>query len=298
MDDIRIGALARAIRHRLGWTQRQLGDRVGLSQQLISLFERGRLDELTVRSARRIAAALEVTLPFEPRWRGGEGARLLDADHAALVNGIVAILQAAGWEVAVEYTFSHFGERGSVDIIGWHARTRSLLLVEVKSRLLDTQATLATLDRKARLVPMLLERERGWAATSVGVVLAMPGLTANRSAVARQAATFGAVFPDRAVDVRSWIRRPGVAWPRCGSSRIPASVVLRRPTRRGGAFVPHPHAQDPTKDQRWHHLQWYMRITAQRHLRSTTSAGNQQRATRVGRLTAPRRGHARRAPPG
>lgn len=208
MDDIRIGALARAIRHRLGWTQRQLGDRIGLSQQLISLFERGRLDELTVRSARRIATALEITLPFEPRWRGGEGARLLDADHAALVNEIVATLQTAGWEVAVEYTFSHFGERGSVDIVGWHPGTRSLLLVEVKSRLLDTQATLATLDRKARLVPMLLARERGWAATSVGVVLAMPGLTANRSAVARQAATFGTAFPDRALKVRSWLRRP------------------------------------------------------------------------------------------
>jgi transcriptional regulator with XRE-family HTH domain len=208
MDDTKVGALARAIRHRLGWTQRQLGDRIGLSQQLISLFERGHLDDLTVRTARRIGAALEISLAFEPRWRGGEGARLLDADHSALANAIVTLLRAAGWEVTVEYTFNHFGERGSIDIIGWHAASQCLLIVEVKSRLLDTQATLATLDRKVRVVPMLLARERGWTAKSVGVVLAMPGLTANRSAVTRHAATFASAFPDRAPEVRRWLRRP------------------------------------------------------------------------------------------
>jgi transcriptional regulator with XRE-family HTH domain len=208
MDDIKVGALARAIRHRRRWTQRQLGTRIDLSQQVISLFERGRLDGLTVRTARRIAAALEVSLAFEPRWRGGEAARLLDADHAAMVNRVVGLLSATGWQTAVEYTFNHFGERGSMDVVGWHAASRSLLLVEVKSRLLDTQATLATLDRKVRVVPMLLARERSWAATSLGVVLAMPGSTANRSAVDLHADTFASAFPDRAVEVRSWVRRP------------------------------------------------------------------------------------------
>lgn len=208
MDDIKVGALVRAVRHRLGWTQRQLGDRAGLSQQLVSLFERGHLDELTVRTARRIGAALEISLTFEPRWRGGEGARILDADHAALVDAIVAMLRMRKWEVAVEYTFNHFGERGSIDILAWHAASQCLLIVEVKSRLLDTQATLATLDRKVRVVPALIARERGWKATSIGVVLAMPGLTVNRSAVARHGATFATTFPDRGPAVRRWLRRP------------------------------------------------------------------------------------------
>lgn len=208
MEDIKVGALARAIRHRLGWTQRQLAGRIGLSQQLISLFERGHIDALTVRTARRVAAALEMSLAFEPRWRGADGVRLLDGDHAALVNATVAILRSAGWEVTVEYTFNHFGERGSIDVVGWHASSRCLLIIEVKSRLLDTQATLATLDRKVRVVPMLLARERGWTARSVGVVLAVPGTTANRSVVARHAATFATAFPDRAAAVRRWLRRP------------------------------------------------------------------------------------------
>jgi transcriptional regulator with XRE-family HTH domain len=235
MDDIKVGALGRALRHRLGWTQRQLGARISLSQQVISLFERGHLDDLTLRTARRIAAGLEVSLILEARWRGGEGARLLDADHAALVNSIVGLLRAGGWEAVVEYTFNHFGERGSIDIVGWHPASRCLLLVEVKSRLLDTQTTLATLDRKVRVVPTLLARERGWRAASIGVVLAMPGSTANRSAVARHEATFASTFPDRAVAVRSWLRQPqgrlGAVWflsDTSGGSATKAVATRRR----------------------------------------------------------------------
>ncbi|MGI8998392.1 MAG: helix-turn-helix domain-containing protein [Candidatus Limnocylindria bacterium] len=76
MDDLKVGALAREVRHRLGWTQRKLATRIGVSQKLISLFERGHLEQLTVRSVRLIGAVLEVQLPFAPRWRGGDGVRL------------------------------------------------------------------------------------------------------------------------------------------------------------------------------------------------------------------------------
>jgi len=208
MDDLRVGALARAVRHRLGWTQREVGRRAGVSQKLVSLFECGRLDELTVRSARRIAQALEIRLPFDPRWRGGDGVRLLDAEHAELVNHVVAEMRASGWEVLLEYTFNHYGERGSVDVVGWHPGERSLAIVEVKSRIVDTQETIGTLGRKVRIVPDLLARERGWAVRNVGVALVVTELSANRSVVARNAATFEAAFPDRTWATRRWIARP------------------------------------------------------------------------------------------
>lgn len=208
MDDLRVGSLARAVRHRLGWTQQELANRAGVSQTLVSMFERGRLGQLTVRSARCIGQALEIGLPFAPRWRGGDGVRLLDSDHAALVNQVVATLRAAGWEVIVEYTFNHYGDRGSVDVIAWHVGERCLFIIEVKSRLLDTQETLAALGRKARVVPALLARERGWHPAHVGVALVMSPLTANRGAVARSRATFDAAFPQRTVDARRWVRRP------------------------------------------------------------------------------------------
>ena len=208
MDDLRTGTLARAVRHRLGWTQRDLSTRAGVSQTLVSLFERGHLDQLTVRSARRIANALEIQLPFAPRWRGGDGVRLMDNDHAALVDHVVRILRPDGWEVVVEYTFNHYGERGSVDILAWHADEQVLLIIEIKSRLLDSQETISTLARKARIVPPLLVKERGWRPMAIGLVLAMDELTANRSAVGRLSATFGAAYPARGRAVRAWIRRP------------------------------------------------------------------------------------------
>jgi transcriptional regulator with XRE-family HTH domain len=208
MDDLRTGTLARAVRHRLHWTQRELATRAGVSQTLVSLFERGHLEELTVRSARRIAIALEIQLPFAPRWRGGDGVRLMDNDHAALVDQVVRMLRHHDWEVVVEYTFSHYGERGSVDILAWHAEGHALLIIEVKSRLLDSQETIATLARKARIVPQLLLKERGWRPTAIGMVLAMDELTANRSAVGRLSSTFDTTYPARGRTVRSWIRQP------------------------------------------------------------------------------------------
>jgi transcriptional regulator with XRE-family HTH domain len=208
VDDLRVGALVRAIRHRLGWTQRQLGRRAGVSQGLVSLMERGHLDRLTVRSVRRIAAVLEVQLPFAPRWRGGDAVRLLDAGHSAIVEHLVRSLRRSGWETGVEYTFNHFGERGSVDVLAWHPRHRALLISEVKTRLLDVQATLAVLDRKARVVPALVRGERGWNPIHLGIVIVMPGITANRSAVSRHAATFASSHPTRSLVVRKWIRHP------------------------------------------------------------------------------------------
>lgn len=208
MDDLRAGTLARAVRHRLGWTQTELSARAGVSQTLVSLFERGRLEQLTVRSARRIANALEIQLPFAPRWRGGDGVRLMDNDHAALVDQVVRILRDHGWEVVVEYTFNHYGERGSVDILAWHGAKQSLLITEIKSRLLDSQETNSTLARKARIVPQLVMKERGWRPVAIGVVLAMDELTANRSSVRRHAATFEAAYPQRGRAIRSWIRQP------------------------------------------------------------------------------------------
>lgn len=208
MEDLRVGALARAVRHRLGWRQADVAVRAGVSQRLVSKLETGQLDHMTVESVRRITAALEIRTPFAARWRGGDGIRLLDADHAALLDRTVAILRAADWESVIEYTFNHFGERGSVDVIGWQARERALLLVEVKSRLVDSQDTIATLGRKARVVPALIAQERGWAASRIGVALVVEDLTANRTVVSRHMATFGAAFPARGRAVRSWLRNP------------------------------------------------------------------------------------------
>lgn len=150
-------------------------------------------------------------MPFEPRWRGGELPRLVDARHAALVEQVVAHLSACDWSAVVEYTFNHFGEKGAVDVVGWRAAERALLVMEVKTELDNLQNMLSVLDRKARLVPQLVAAERGWRAKVVGVVLVMPDGSTLRDGVARFAATFATTLPSGNVEVRHWVARPGPA---------------------------------------------------------------------------------------
>jgi hypothetical protein len=161
-----------------------------------------------VKVIRAICAALEISLPFAPRWRGPDLSRMLDREHAALVDQTVALLQSEHWETLVEYTFSVFGERGSVDVIGWREDFAALLIVEVKSAIVDQQNLFSSTDRRRQLVPPLLARERGWRAQHVGLLLVMPDRTANRDALARHAASFKTAFPARAREIRRWLREP------------------------------------------------------------------------------------------
>lgn len=157
---------------------------------------------------RRLCAALEVELIVTARWRGADGVRLLDAAHATIVNAVVAELRGAGWTVLVEYTFSEWGERGSVDVVAWNPTFAALLIVEVKSVLVDSQDLLAGLDRKCRLVPGIVARERGWHASSVSRLVVLADTTGNRSSVARLRSTLDAALPARTREVRRWLRAP------------------------------------------------------------------------------------------
>ena len=125
-----------------------------------------------------------------------------------MVEALSRELVDDGWELVPEYTFNHFGEKGAVDNLAWHAASRSIFIGEVKTRIWDLQDLLSTLDRKRRLVPELLRRERGWRAEAVGVALVMGERSTHRHLIARHSATFQAAFPRRQVEVRRWLESP------------------------------------------------------------------------------------------
>lgn len=208
MEDIAIGRLIMLARQRRQWRQEDLAAAAGVSRALVALAEAGGIERLTVRSLRQIGAPLEIRLPFAPQWNGGEVDRLRDRDHARLVDQVTAVLGRRDWEVIVEHTFSHYGERGSMDIVGWHAASATLLVVEVKTRIYDVQALIAGLDRKARLAAQLLGAERGWAPRSVARLVVVPERSANRRLVREHASLFAAALPARSREVREWLGRP------------------------------------------------------------------------------------------
>ena len=210
MEDVRIGIWVRTARLRLGMRQVDLARIAGVSAAGVSRFERGDFERMTLGTCRAIAGAVGIELHLVPRSiRLPDLERQVSRRHAAIVEELARRLSDAGWEVTTEYSFNHFGDRGSVDVLAWRPEERALLIVEAKSELRDLQATLRAIDVKKRVVPLRFAAERGVRPRTVGVVLALPDISTERAVVGRHRATFAAALPARSVEVRRWIGTPG-----------------------------------------------------------------------------------------
>ena len=198
----------RAIRLSRDETQAAVARRAGVSQAVYSRTEAGSSAGLKLATVDRIAGALGAMLDLRLHYQGGLADRLIDRVHASIVEIVVARLKRAGWETLVEFSFNVFGERGSVDVLAWHAASRTLLIVEVKSRFTDLQAMLLSLSRKLRLVPDEVRRELGWDPVAIGRIVAVPGTTETRGVLERHRATFDATLPARTIAIRRWIQVP------------------------------------------------------------------------------------------
>jgi hypothetical protein len=105
-----------------------------------------------VENLERHAASLGATLDAAVWWQGRDVDRLINAAHSALHEAVARLfVHLPGWSAVPEVSFSIYGERGVIDWLAWHPATRSLLVVELKTALVDVQAVLAPLDRYARL---------------------------------------------------------------------------------------------------------------------------------------------------
>lgn len=206
--------------------QRDVAAAARVSQATISRAERGHLSTLPLNLLRSIGGALEVRLELVPSWRGGELDRVLNARHSALHEELARRLAALrGWEWAAEVSFSIFGERGVVDVLGFHAATSSLLVVEIKSELVDPAGLVGQVDRYRRLAPAIA-RERGWVSDSVSVWVVVGATDMNRRRVIRHRALLRQAFPVGGPSIRRWLLRP------CG--RVAALSFLAYPIPRNG----------------------------------------------------------------
>jgi hypothetical protein len=180
-----------------------------VSRTMVWRVEAGRGDELALRHVVAIVRSLSARLELLVTWQGEGLDRLLDADHAALVEMVAAELRTLGWDVAVEVSFNIRGERGSIDLLAFHPPSGTVLVIEVKSVVPDIQATLVVLDRKTRLAEQIA-RERGWVARGVGRILVLADGRTTRRRVAEHAAMFAAAFPHRTVATKRWLRAPAL----------------------------------------------------------------------------------------
>lgn len=163
---------------------------------------------MTVGSLDRLASALGGSLFIELRWHGEQLDRLMDSTHAALEERTVQALRATNWMSEVEVSFNWYGDRGRCDAVAFDPETRTLLIVEAKTRLGDVQDLLGRLDVKVRLGKQIA-RQIGWPepVRVIPCLVVAEGRTARR-VVASHAALF-ARFTHRGRAADRWLAAPG-----------------------------------------------------------------------------------------
>jgi transcriptional regulator with XRE-family HTH domain len=234
MADWRVGAALRAVRIRRGWRQVDVAAAAGVSDSLISRLERGRIDNVPIETVRRVLATLDIRLDLVPRWRGGDLDRLLNARHSALHEEVARWLadRYPDWIAAPEVSFSIAGERGVIDMLAWHPARRALLVIELKTEIVDVNELLGIHDRKRRLARRI-GRDRAWPAEIVGSALVVVASRTNRRRIDAHQAALRNSLPDDGRRLRAWLADPSggcdaqLLWAPAASSSV-RRVVARR----------------------------------------------------------------------
>ena len=138
--------------------------------------------------------------------------RLINGTHAALQESVLRRIQGLpGWIGVPEVSFSIYGERGAIDILAWHQATRTLLILELKTLLLDPAELVRTMDKRVRLGKRIARDRDGRPRASV------PGSSS----------------PTRARTAGMW-RSTGRSWRRSHDGRPSDAVVAEGAGRSGG----------------------------------------------------------------
>ena len=242
MDDLAFGRLIKLARIERRWRQVDLARRAGVSQSTVSRIERGHLGQVPLDAVRVVAAALEIRVLLQARARAVDLDRVVNARHSGLADHLAAWLPSvSAWVVRPEVSYSEYGERGVIDLLCWHAASRSLLIVEVKTELVELGSLLGKLDAKERLGPVVARR-LGWEPANLGVCLLLADSMTNRRRAALHGSLLRAALPDDGRSVLRWLKRPSgplrgirfVSDTRAGHSRsrFAAPTLVRLPKGR------------------------------------------------------------------
>jgi transcriptional regulator with XRE-family HTH domain len=211
---MRIGSTIKVTRQSIGWTERELADRLGTNQGAIQRLEGGAQVHLNVRLATAALDTLGIRVTIDANPMGLSDRReQRDSVHARCCGFVARQLQMRGWEVRLEVEIGEGRTRGWIDILAFRRSDRALLVIEVKTEINDVGRLLRSLGWYARSC-----RE---AAQSVGwrprlVVPALIGL-ATEEVDARLIANADLIrnaLPDNADRLAAWMDDASAEAPR------------------------------------------------------------------------------------
>jgi hypothetical protein len=192
-----------------------LASRAGVGRRAVSLLENGRAHVLRLREVEAIVATLGGRLDMRLLWNGPELNRLLDEAHAAVGASVKRRLEHWAWLVRVEVSYSRYGERGRIDLLAFHPATGVLLVIELKSELVDVQGLLGSLDAKVRLAPGIADKF-GWSPRVVVPAIVFLEDRTTRNRLSRVEPLFDR-FGLRGRSAITWLRRP--------TAEVPAGLL-------------------------------------------------------------------------
>ncbi len=249
MDDAKIGATVRAVRIRRRLTQADVAELASVRPSAVSLLERGLFQDLSLATMRSIATALGMWYEITAKWRGVDLDRLVNGAHDALQRAVLRWFgRLPGWIALPEVSFSIYGERGAIDVLAWHQASRTLLIVELKTFLVDPAELVRTMDARLRLGRQI-GAEQGWRSSTVARWVIFTDTRTNRRHVAahRDVLTPLATLDGRRM--RTWLRSPAGPVSALSFSPEPDAVIkrrIRKPRKpsKGDVGIPHPRPPD------------------------------------------------------
>jgi transcriptional regulator with XRE-family HTH domain len=225
-----IGRTVRASRRGRCWPQRRLAVASGCSQSEIARIERAALPNLTIRRAVRVLRALGIDPQLELLAPRLVEPRLRDAAHARCVGAVARRLARAGFLVATEVEVGSGRWRGFIDILAIHPEGRLLLVIEVKTEVLD----LGAVDRQLGAyveAAWAAARSRGWRPRgATGLLLLLATDEVDRM-LGEHRPLMDAAFPLRSRDLRPLVESSPRGRPPRGARGL---AMIDPATRRRG----------------------------------------------------------------
>ena len=210
MDQLqRVGASVRAVRVKRGWTQERLAQAARVSRPTITRLERGHVEGMQVGTLVAVAKALDMRISISARWRAGDLDRLLNGAHSQLHESVAGwfATDLPEWILVPEVSFAVFAERGVIDILAWHPGRRALLIIELKTDIVDVNELIGTMDVRRRLA-RTIARERGWDPVTISTWAIVAGGRTNQARMTAHRSMLRNAFPVDGRSMRRWLRAP------------------------------------------------------------------------------------------
>lgn len=230
----------RAVRVRQRKRQADVARSARVSRTTVGRIEHGLVDTVSLRTLRRVCATLEMRVEVQARTRGADLDRMLSARHSQLAESVIRTPRRDNpdWHFLPEVSFAIWGERGVVDILAWHPGRRALLVIELKTEIVDVGELIGTLDRKRRL-GREIAAGYGWDPATVSAWVIVAAGRTNERRIAEFRSTLRAAYPDDGRRTHGWLSRPigSVAalsiWPAAasGAPRSAPRRVRRAPAK-------------------------------------------------------------------